>query len=135
MSKQITSLSSYNILGMKEVQMLMVGGEFVLFSFLRFSCRQMFHIRGHSVRRNIYDEIYFRKVKNMYCTDCNSAIYGLYHRKCLKQVPKICCLEKNILAKRSTVYRSFNNKVGILPKKELTLVLAEKPPWWKLLFQ
>ena len=57
------------------------------------------------------------------------AIYGLQHRKLLEQVPKICCLEKNILTKKSMVYQSFNNKVAILPKTELTLDLTEKPSW------
>ena len=28
------------------------------------------------------------------------------------------------------VYQGFNNKVGILPKRELTVDLAEKPTWW-----
>ena len=32
------------------------------------------------------------------------------------------------------VYQSLNNIVTILPKRELTLDLAEKPPGWKLLF-
>ena len=30
--------------------------------------------------------------------------------------------------------QSFNNNVTTLPKRELTLDLAENPPWWKLLF-
>ena len=85
----------------------------------------MFQIREHSVQKNIYDAVYFRKVKNLHCTECNSAIYGLHHRKILKQVPKICCLEKNILTKKSMVYQSFNNKVAVLPKRELTLDLGE----------
>ena len=94
----------------------------------------MFHIREHSVRKNFYDGVYFRNIKNLYCTDCNSAIYGLHHRKLLEQARKMCCLQKNILTKNSMVYQSFNNKVAILPKRELTLDLAEKPPWWKLFF-
>ena len=84
------------------------------------------------MRKSIYDGVYFRKVKNLHYTECNSAIYGLYHGKLLEQVPKICCLEKHILTKKSMVYQCFNNKVAILPKRELTLDLAEKPPWWKL---
>ena len=86
------------------------------------------------MRKNIYDGVYFRKVKNLHCTECNSAIYGLHHIKCLEHVPKISCLEKNILTKKSMVYQSSNNKVAILPKRELTLDLAEKPPWLKLFF-
>ena len=82
--------------------------------------------------KNIYDGVYFRKVTNQHCTECNSAIYGLHHRKCLKQVLKTCCLEKNILPKRAIVYQNFNNKVATLPKRGLMLELAEKPPWWKL---
>ena len=31
----------------------------------------------------------------------------------------------------SVVYQGFKNRVAILPKKELTLDLAEKPTWWK----
>ena len=89
----------------------------------------MFHIREHSVQKSIYDGVYFRKVKNLPCRECNSTIYGLLHRKILEQIPKICCLEKNILTKKSIVYQSFNDKVVILPKRELTLDLAEKPPW------
>ena len=30
------------------------------------------------------------------------------------------------------VYQGFNNKVAILPKQDLTLDLAEKPPSWNL---
>ena len=92
----------------------------------------MFYIRKLSVRKNFYNEVYFRKVKNLHCTEGNSAIYGLHHIIFLVQAPKIYCLEKNILTKKSMVYQSFNNKVGILPKRELTLDLPEKPPWWKL---
>ena len=88
----------------------------------------MFHIREHSVRKNIYDGVYFRKVENLHCTKCNSTIYGLHHRKFLEQVPKICCLEKNIFTKKSILYQSFNNNVTILPERELTIDLAEKPP-------
>ena len=29
------------------------------------------------------------------------------------------------------MYQGLNNKVATLPKKELTLDLPEKPPWWK----
>ena len=114
--------------------MLMVGGICFIFVF-EILFLQMFRIREHSVRKNICDAVYFRKVKNLHCTQCNSAIYGLQHRKFLKQGLKICCLEKNVLPKRSIVYQSFNNKVAILPKRELTLDLAEKPPWWKLFFR
>ena len=93
----------------------------------------MFHIREHSVRKNIYDGVYFRKIKNLHCTECNTAICRLHHRKFLEQVPKICCLEKNIFTKKSILYQSFNNNVTILPERELTIDLAEKPPCWKLL--
>ena len=86
------------------------------------------------MRQNIHDGVHFRKVRSLHCTECNSAIYGLHHIKYLEQVPKICCLEKNILTKKYMVYQSFNNKVAILPKRELTLDLAEKPLWWKLFF-
>ena len=48
----------------------------------------MFHIREHSEQKNIYDGVYFRKVKNLYCTECNSAIYGLYHKKAFEQLHK-----------------------------------------------
>ena len=65
------------------------------------------------MQKNIYDGVYFRKVKNLHCTECNSAICGFHHRKYLEQVPKICCLEKYILTKKSIVYQSFNNKVAI----------------------
>ena len=93
LSKQITSLSSSNVLGMKEVQMLMVGGICSIFVFEVFF-QQMFHIRDHSVRKNIYDGVYFRKAKNLHCIECSSSIYGLHHRKVLEQVPKSCCLGK-----------------------------------------
>ena len=52
----------------------------------------------------------------------------------LEQVPKISCLEKNFLTKKSMVYEDFCNKVAILPKRVFTLDLAEKPSWWKLFF-
>ena len=42
-----------------------------------------------------------------------------------EHVPEISCLEKNILRKRSMVYQRLN-KVGILPKRELTLNLVEE---------
>ena len=116
---------------MKEVQMLMVGGICSIFVF-EVVFQQIFHIRKHSVRKNIYDGVYFRKVTNLRCTECNSAIYGLQHRKFLEQVPIICFLEKNILTKKSMVYQNFNNKDATLPKRELMLDLVEKPPWWKL---
>ena len=107
--------------------MLMVGAICSIFVF-EVLFYQMFHIREHSVRKNIYDGVYFRKVKNMHCTECNFAIYGLHDRKSLEQVPKICCLEKNIFTKKSMVYQSFNDNVTILPKRDLKLELAEKPP-------
>ena len=80
------------------------------------------------MRKSIYDGVYFGKVKNLHYTECNSAIYVRDHGQFLEQVPKICSLEKNIMTKKSMVYQSFNNKVAILPKRELTLDLAEKPP-------
>ena len=86
------------------------------------------------MRKNIYDGVYFRNVKNLYCAECNSAIYRLHHRKFLEQIPKIRCLDKNIFTKKSMVYQSFNNKVTILLKRELTFDLAGKSPWRKVLF-
>ena len=46
----------------------------------------------------------------------------------MEHVPKTSCLEKHILTKMSMVYHGFNNRVAILPKRELALDLAEKPP-------
>ena len=31
------------------------------------------------------------------------------------------------------LYQDFNNKVAILPKRELTVDFPEKPPWWKII--
>ena len=81
----------------------------------------------------MYDEVYFRKVKTLHYTECKSTIYRFHQRSFLEQVPKFSCLEKNTFTKKSVVYQGFN-KVAISPKRELTLDLAEKPPWWKLFF-
>ena len=90
---------------------------------------QMFHIREQSMRKNIYDGVIYDTLEKLKACIVQSAILLFHHRNFLKQVPKICCVEKNIFTKKSMVYLSFNKKVTILPKRKLMLDFAEKPPW------
>ena len=86
---------------------------------------QMLHIREYSLQKNIYDGVYFRKLKNLIA---QMQFCYLWTSLQMEHVPKTSCLEKHILTKMSMVYHGFNNRVAILPKRELTLDLAEKPP-------
>ena len=84
--------------------MLMVGGIcfIVVFEILFL---QMFRIREHSVRKNVYDGVYFRKVKNLHCTQCNSAIYGLHHRKKFAVLKRMSC-QKGLWCIRVLIIKS-----------------------------
>ena len=76
LSKQTTSLSSSNILGMSDVYMLMVVGIFSIpiFEVLFY---QMFHIMENTVRINIDDGIYSSKVKSLHCTEWNRVWFNI----------------------------------------------------------
>ena len=87
----------------------------------------MFHIIEHSVLKKMYNGVYISKVKSLHCTERNSSTYRLHHKPFLEQVRKINSLGKIVSTKKSMLDKSSNNS-AILPKRELTLDLVEKPP-------
>ena len=99
--------------------------KFVLFLFLRFSSGKCFILGSTHCKRTSMMEFTLEKLKNLI-----AQMQFCYLRTSLQMehVPKTSCLEKHILTKMSMVYHGFNNRVAILPKRELALDLAEKPP-------
>ena len=46
-----------------------------------------------NLQESLYDRVYFSKVTNLLCTDCNFYIKRLYHRLLSEYVPKTCYLK------------------------------------------
>ena len=51
-------------------------------------------------QENVYEEISFRKVTNLQCSDCNFVIKITHHRYFLEYVPKTSCLKKQCFGKK-----------------------------------
>ena len=59
-----------------------------------------------TVYENVYDEVYFSKVARLQCEESNFTISRLNQRFSLEYAPKISCLKKNNLRKKSVVNQS-----------------------------
>ena len=64
-------------------------------------------------RENIIDGTYFSKVARLQCKSSNSTLSRLYQRFSSEYAPKISCLKKNDLRKKSTVYQLFSKVVTL----------------------
>ena len=103
--------------------------QFVLFLFLRFSSSICFTLWSTLCERTSVMELTLEKLK---ACIVKSAIL-LFTENIWSRFQQFAVL-KRISSQKPMVFQSFNNNVTILLKRELTLDLAEKPLWWKLLF-
>ena len=51
-------------------------------------------------RKDVFDVVSFSRVRNLQCSDCNSAIKITHHRYSFENVPNNSCLKKHILRKK-----------------------------------
>ena len=58
-------------------------------------------------RECVYDRVYFSKVARLQCEDSNFTTSRLNQRFSLEYTPKISCLKKNNVRKKSAVNQSF----------------------------
>ena len=60
---------------------------------------------------NVHDGVFFNKVTNLQCSDCNFAIKIIHYRYFFENVPNTSCLKEPYFEKKSVV--------GQLPDKKL----------------
>ena len=51
-------------------------------------------------QKNVYNGVYFNKVTNLQCSDCNFAIKITHYRYFFENVPKTSCLKKPYFEKK-----------------------------------
>ena len=58
-------------------------------------------------QENVYEGVYFSKVTNLQCSDCNFAIKIAHHRYFLEHVLKTSCLKKQNFEKKGLWWTNF----------------------------
>ena len=107
--------------------------QFVLFLFLRFCSSICFTLWSTLCERTSVMEFTLEKLKTCIVKSAILLFTDFTTENISSRFQQFAVL-KRISSQKPMVFQSFNNNVAILLKRELTLDLAEKPLWWKLLF-